>query len=136
MGPYAAAASARRARGRWGGRAASRRSLGAPAGSDDRHMTPFARPRRADAAWRPSSRSEPAPLRPPRRVSAPVGEREGGAMRLGVALPFHAAAVAAAARAAEAAGFDSLWVLDAHNRGLMLPDPFAALATAAAVTER
>ncbi len=57
-------------------------------------------------------------------------------MRLGVALPFHAGAIAAAACNAEQAGFDSLWVLDAHNRGFMLPDPFVALAVAAAVTER
>jgi alkanesulfonate monooxygenase SsuD/methylene tetrahydromethanopterin reductase-like flavin-dependent oxidoreductase (luciferase family) len=57
-------------------------------------------------------------------------------MRLGVVLPFHAGAVAAAARAAEGAGFDSLWVVDAHNRGFMLPDPFAALAIAATVTDR
>src|SRR5262245_36290998 len=57
-------------------------------------------------------------------------------MRLGVALPFHTGAVADAARTAEAVGFDSVWVLDAHNRGFMLPDPFAAMAIAAAVTER
>jgi alkanesulfonate monooxygenase SsuD/methylene tetrahydromethanopterin reductase-like flavin-dependent oxidoreductase (luciferase family) len=57
-------------------------------------------------------------------------------MRLGVALPFHAGAVADAARAAEEVGFESVWVLDAHNRGFMLPDPFAALAIAAAVTNR
>lgn len=57
-------------------------------------------------------------------------------MRLGVVLPFHAGAVAAAARAAEEAGFDSLWVVDAHNRGFMLPDPFVALAVAATVTDR
>jgi alkanesulfonate monooxygenase SsuD/methylene tetrahydromethanopterin reductase-like flavin-dependent oxidoreductase (luciferase family) len=58
------------------------------------------------------------------------------AMRLGVVLPFHAGAIAAAARAAEEAGFDSLWVVDAHNRGFMLADPFVALAIAATVTER
>ena len=57
-------------------------------------------------------------------------------MRLGVALPFHAAAIADAARSAERHGFDSVWVLDAHNRGFMLPDPFVALAIAASVTER
>ena len=57
-------------------------------------------------------------------------------MRLGVALPFHAVAIADAARAAERHGFDSVWVLDAHNRGFMLPDPFVALAIAASVTER
>ena len=57
-------------------------------------------------------------------------------MQLGVVLPFHAGAVAAAARAAEDAGFDSLWVVDAHNRGFLLPDPFVALAIAAAVTDR
>jgi len=57
-------------------------------------------------------------------------------MRLGVVLPFHTDAIAAAARAAEEAGFDSLWVVDAHNRGFMVPDPFVALAIAATVTER
>jgi alkanesulfonate monooxygenase SsuD/methylene tetrahydromethanopterin reductase-like flavin-dependent oxidoreductase (luciferase family) len=65
-----------------------------------------------------------------------VVELTGRAMRLGVVLPFHAGAVAAAARDAEGAGFDSLWVVDAHNRGVMLPDPFVALAIAAAVTKR
>jgi len=57
-------------------------------------------------------------------------------MRLGVVLPLHTGAIAAAARAAEEAGFDSLWVVDAHNRGFMVPDPFVALAIAATVTER
>jgi alkanesulfonate monooxygenase SsuD/methylene tetrahydromethanopterin reductase-like flavin-dependent oxidoreductase (luciferase family) len=59
-----------------------------------------------------------------------------GLMRLGIALPFHTGPLAATAKAAEEAGFDSLWVLDAHNRGFMLPDPFVALGIAAAVTDR
>jgi alkanesulfonate monooxygenase SsuD/methylene tetrahydromethanopterin reductase-like flavin-dependent oxidoreductase (luciferase family) len=57
-------------------------------------------------------------------------------MRLGVALPFNAALIAEGARVAEAVGFDSVWALDAHNRGMMLPDPFTALGVAAAVTQR
>jgi alkanesulfonate monooxygenase SsuD/methylene tetrahydromethanopterin reductase-like flavin-dependent oxidoreductase (luciferase family) len=44
--------------------------------------------------------------------------------------------VADAARRVEAAGFDSAWVVDAHNRGLLLQDPFAALAVAASHTSR
>jgi len=57
-------------------------------------------------------------------------------MRLGVALPLGPGPVAPAAAAIEAAGFDSAWVLDAHNRGFLLQDPIAALAAAAAVTTR
>jgi alkanesulfonate monooxygenase SsuD/methylene tetrahydromethanopterin reductase-like flavin-dependent oxidoreductase (luciferase family) len=44
--------------------------------------------------------------------------------------------VADAARRIEAAGFDSAWVVDAHNRGLLLQDPFVALALAATHTTR
>jgi alkanesulfonate monooxygenase SsuD/methylene tetrahydromethanopterin reductase-like flavin-dependent oxidoreductase (luciferase family) len=44
--------------------------------------------------------------------------------------------VADAAKRIEAAGFDSAWVVDAHNRGLLLQDPFVALAIAASHTTR
>jgi alkanesulfonate monooxygenase SsuD/methylene tetrahydromethanopterin reductase-like flavin-dependent oxidoreductase (luciferase family) len=44
--------------------------------------------------------------------------------------------VAGAAERIEAAGFDSAWVVDAHNRGLLLQDPFVSLAVAAARTTR
>lgn len=47
-----------------------------------------------------------------------------------------AGALAARARELEAAGFDSLWAVQAAGRGGFLPDPFQVLATAAAVTER
>ncbi len=57
-------------------------------------------------------------------------------MRLGVSLPLGPGSVASAAAGAEAAGFDSVWVLDAHNRGFLLQDPIASLAAAAAVTRR
>ena len=51
-------------------------------------------------------------------------------------LPIGPASVADAATRIEAAGFDSAWVVDAHNRGLLLQDPFAALAVAASHTSR
>jgi len=57
-------------------------------------------------------------------------------VRFGVVLPIGPGSVADAARRIEAAGFDSAWVVDAHNRGLLLQDPFAALAVAATHTTR
>ena len=58
-------------------------------------------------------------------------------MRLGVALGLGKGDVASAARNIEAHGFDSAWVLDAHNRGqFLLQDPFACLAVAASHTTR
>jgi alkanesulfonate monooxygenase SsuD/methylene tetrahydromethanopterin reductase-like flavin-dependent oxidoreductase (luciferase family) len=55
-------------------------------------------------------------------------------VRFGVVLPIGSGPVADAARRIEAAGFDSAWVVDAHNRGLLLQDPFVALAVAASHT--
>lgn len=55
-------------------------------------------------------------------------------MRLGVVLPLGPGPVVDAARRAEAHGFDSAWLVDAHNRGFLLQDPFVALALAAATT--
>jgi alkanesulfonate monooxygenase SsuD/methylene tetrahydromethanopterin reductase-like flavin-dependent oxidoreductase (luciferase family) len=55
-------------------------------------------------------------------------------MRFGVVLPIGPASVADAARRIEAHGFDSAWVVDAHNRGQLLQDPFTALAIAASHT--
>ena len=57
-------------------------------------------------------------------------------MRLGITLPFRPHLVVDAARRIDAAGFDSVWLPDAHNRGWLLPDGFAALAMAAAVAPR
>jgi alkanesulfonate monooxygenase SsuD/methylene tetrahydromethanopterin reductase-like flavin-dependent oxidoreductase (luciferase family) len=57
-------------------------------------------------------------------------------VRFGVVLPIGSGSVADAARRIEAAGFDSAWVVDAHNRGLLLQDPFVALAVAASHTTR
>ena len=51
-------------------------------------------------------------------------------------LPIGPGPAADAARRIEAAGFDSAWVVDAHNRGLLLQDPFVALAVAASHTTR
>ena len=69
--------------------------------------------------------------------------RHASTMKLGVVLPFGepdgsplaVGGLAAGARRIEAAGFDSAWVFDALGRGFLLPDPLAALATAAAATE-
>lgn len=44
--------------------------------------------------------------------------------------------IAEGARAAEKAGYDSVWVGEAYNRGWLLADPFVAMGIAAAVTER
>jgi alkanesulfonate monooxygenase SsuD/methylene tetrahydromethanopterin reductase-like flavin-dependent oxidoreductase (luciferase family) len=55
---------------------------------------------------------------------------------LGVVLPIGPGSVADAAERIEAAGFDSAWVVDAHNRGFLLQDPFVSLAVAAARTTR
>jgi alkanesulfonate monooxygenase SsuD/methylene tetrahydromethanopterin reductase-like flavin-dependent oxidoreductase (luciferase family) len=55
-------------------------------------------------------------------------------VRFGVVLPIGAGSVADAARRIEATRFDSAWVVDAHNRGLLLQDPFVALAVAASHT--
>lgn len=44
--------------------------------------------------------------------------------------------VAESARRIEELGFDSAWVVDAHNRGFLLQDPFTALALAASQTQR
>ena len=57
-------------------------------------------------------------------------------MRFGVVLPIGSGSVVGAAQRIEAAGFDSAWVVDAHNRGLLLQDPFVALALAATHTTR
>jgi NADPH:quinone reductase-like Zn-dependent oxidoreductase len=57
-------------------------------------------------------------------------------VRLGVVLPIGSGSVAGASKRIEAAGFDSAWVVDAHNRGLLLQDPFVALALAASHTTR
>ena len=56
-------------------------------------------------------------------------------MRLGVVLPLGPGSVADAARRIEAAGFDSGWVVDAHNRGFLLQDPLVSLAVAASHTQ-
>jgi alkanesulfonate monooxygenase SsuD/methylene tetrahydromethanopterin reductase-like flavin-dependent oxidoreductase (luciferase family) len=66
------------------------------------------------------------------------------AMRLGVALPnaspdghpLTGPALIAGARAAERAGFDSLWCFDSIGRGFMIPDPLIAVAVAATATQR
>jgi alkanesulfonate monooxygenase SsuD/methylene tetrahydromethanopterin reductase-like flavin-dependent oxidoreductase (luciferase family) len=65
-------------------------------------------------------------------------------MRLGIALPSSSpdggpltgAALIAAARAVERAGFDSLWCFDSIGRGFMIPDPLIAVSVAATATER
>ena len=57
-------------------------------------------------------------------------------MRLGIVLPLGPDSVANAAAAAEAAGLDSVWVVEAHNRGFLLQDPFLSLAVAATHTTR
>jgi alkanesulfonate monooxygenase SsuD/methylene tetrahydromethanopterin reductase-like flavin-dependent oxidoreductase (luciferase family) len=57
-------------------------------------------------------------------------------VRLGITLPFRPDLVAEAAQRIEAAGFDSVWLPDAHNRGFLLPDGFTALAIAATVAPR
>ena len=57
-------------------------------------------------------------------------------MRLGITLPFRPDLVADAARRIGAAGFDSVWLPDAHNRGFLLPDGFTALAIAAVAAPR
>ncbi|MEZ5234248.1 MAG: LLM class flavin-dependent oxidoreductase [Acidimicrobiales bacterium] len=57
-------------------------------------------------------------------------------MRLGITVPFRPDLVADAARRIAAAGFDSVWLPDAHNRGFLLPDGFTALAIAATVAPR
>src|SRR5262249_17393219 len=65
-------------------------------------------------------------------------------MRLGLALPnamrdgapLTGPALIAGARAAERAGFDSLWCFDSIGRGFMIPDPLIALSVAATATER
>jgi alkanesulfonate monooxygenase SsuD/methylene tetrahydromethanopterin reductase-like flavin-dependent oxidoreductase (luciferase family) len=57
-------------------------------------------------------------------------------MRLGITLPFRPDTIADSARRIEAAGFDSVWLPDALNRGFLLPDGFAALAVAAAAAPR
>jgi len=46
------------------------------------------------------------------------------------------APIAQQARAFEAEGFDSIWSAQAMGRGFLMTDPFIALATAAAVTEK
>src|SRR5437899_7756161 len=64
--------------------------------------------------------------------------------RFGIALPAggrHAPAptpptLADAARAIEAAGFESAWAFDSIGRGFLLADPLTALAVAATVTRR
>ena len=43
-------------------------------------------------------------------------------MRLGITVPFRPDLVVDAARRIDAAGFDSVWLPDAHNRGFLLPD--------------
>jgi alkanesulfonate monooxygenase SsuD/methylene tetrahydromethanopterin reductase-like flavin-dependent oxidoreductase (luciferase family) len=64
--------------------------------------------------------------------------------RFGIALPtggpggapFVSQTVAEAARAIEAAGFESAWAFDAIGRGFLLPDPLTTLAVAATVAPR
>ncbi|MCC6438562.1 MAG: LLM class flavin-dependent oxidoreductase [Acidimicrobiales bacterium] len=58
------------------------------------------------------------------------------AMRLGITIPFRPDLVADAARRIAVAGFDSVWLPDAHNRGFLLPDGFGALAIAATAAGR
>jgi alkanesulfonate monooxygenase SsuD/methylene tetrahydromethanopterin reductase-like flavin-dependent oxidoreductase (luciferase family) len=61
--------------------------------------------------------------------------------RFGIALPtggpagapFVSQSLAEAARAIEAAGFESAWAFDAIGRGFLLPDPLTALSVAATV---
>lgn len=55
-------------------------------------------------------------------------------MRLGVVLPLGPGSVVDAATRIEANGFDSAWLVDAHNRGFLLQDPFTSLALAASHT--
>lgn len=55
-------------------------------------------------------------------------------MRLGVVLPLGPGSVVDAATCSEANGFDSVWLVDAHNRGFLLQDPFVSLALAASHT--
>jgi Luciferase-like monooxygenase len=57
-------------------------------------------------------------------------------VRLGITVPFRPDLIVDAARRIDAAGFDSVWLPDAHNRGFLLPDGFAALALTAAVAPR
>jgi alkanesulfonate monooxygenase SsuD/methylene tetrahydromethanopterin reductase-like flavin-dependent oxidoreductase (luciferase family) len=64
--------------------------------------------------------------------------------RFGIALPtggptgapFVSQSLAEAARAIDAAGFESAWAFDAIGRGFLLPDPLTALAVAATVAPR
>ena len=61
--------------------------------------------------------------------------------RFGISLPGGGPAgapfgLADAARAIEAAGFESAWAFDAVGRGSLLPDPLMALAVAATVARR
>lgn len=58
------------------------------------------------------------------------------AMRLGITVPFRPDQIVDTARRIDAAGFDSVWLPDAHNRGFLLPDGFTGLALAAAVAPR
>ncbi len=62
--------------------------------------------------------------------------REAEPMRLGITVPFRPDLVADAARRINAAGFDSVWLPDAHNRGFLLPDGFTALAVATVAAPR
>jgi alkanesulfonate monooxygenase SsuD/methylene tetrahydromethanopterin reductase-like flavin-dependent oxidoreductase (luciferase family) len=63
-------------------------------------------------------------------------------MRLGISLPLNGYAspigdvVSRDARAAEEAGFDSVWFFDSLGRGRMSLDPLIAVSVAAAATER
>jgi alkanesulfonate monooxygenase SsuD/methylene tetrahydromethanopterin reductase-like flavin-dependent oxidoreductase (luciferase family) len=57
-------------------------------------------------------------------------------VRLGITVPFRPDLVVDAARRIDAAGFDSVWLPDAHNRGFLLPDGFTALAVATAAAPR
>src|SRR4051794_39638831 len=58
------------------------------------------------------------------------------AVRVGVVLPIGPGSTADAATRIEGTGFDSAWVVDAHNRGMLLQDPFVALGVAASHTTR
>lgn len=55
-------------------------------------------------------------------------------MKLGAVI--NAGGLVGHARWIEDEGFDSLWVVQAAGRGMMIPDPLLALAAAAAATER
>ncbi len=57
-------------------------------------------------------------------------------MRLGITVPFRPDLVGDAARRIDAAGFDSVWLPDAHNRGFLLPDAFTMLAMVSALAPR